>query len=240
MKSYLVKTTINRSINLLQSSSWKREKYLGPWLPEPILENMEEQPESSTEKKEQIQYALLVMLQKLSPPERAIYILKESLGYRYSEIASMMSYTESNCRKILSRAKQKLDQARLDEVDGSKEECEALVHLFIHATRTGNFTSLVHRLLDEVILITDGGGKTKAAYKPIYGVNRVMAFLYGVTAKGAFIGDMTAVSFNGETGIRLTRQGQTIMAISFQFDATHRIKYIYMIMNPDKLRDESK
>ncbi|GIP32793.1 RNA polymerase sigma factor SigJ [Paenibacillus sp. J2TS4] len=240
-KSYLVKTTINRCINLLQSGSRRKEQYLGPWLPEPMLDSIHGQPEEMAERDERVRYALLVMLQTLSPQERALFILKDILGYSYPEIAELLERTESNCRKIFSRAKQKMNQASPELAEGSDEEAgeEATIFVkqFIHAVQTGDVQGLVKHLREEVALITDGGGKAKAAYRPIFGNNRVLAFLRGVNAKGTFDGEMSAVLLNGESGVLLTRQGRTVLAICFHWDAcSRRIMNIYMVMNPDKLR----
>ncbi|MGN7383925.1 RNA polymerase sigma factor SigJ [Paenibacillus sp. SAFN-117] len=240
-KSYLVKTTINRCLNLLQSGARQKEQYVGPWLPEPILDSIDGQPEEKAERDERVRYALLVMLQTLSPQERALFILKDILGYSYPEIAGMLERTESNCRKIFSRAKQKMNQAAPEPAEGLEEESGEVaaffVKQFIHAVQTGDVQGLVKHLREEVTLITDGGGKTKAAYRPIFGMDRVLAFLRGVKTKGTFDGEMAAVHLNGEVGVLLTRQWRAVLAICFHREPrSRRILNIYMVMNPDKLR----
>lgn len=237
VKSFLVKTTINRCINFLQSSSRRREQYLGPWLPEPILDSVEEQPEKAAERDEQVRYGLIVMLQLLTPQERALFIMKDILGYGYGEIAEMLDRTESNCRKIFSRAKQKMNQSPHKLIYTAGEETEVFAKRFIHAIQTGDYEDLVRYMRDEVTLITDGGGKTKAAYRPIFGIKRVLAFLRGVSAKGAYDGELNLVRLNGETGIRLIRQGRIVSTICFQFDLPlMKISHIYIVLNPEKLR----
>jgi len=234
VRSYLVKSTINRCMNVLQSSIRRRERYIGPWLPEPFVEHIDELTDRMIERKEDIRYALVVLLHRLSPQERAAYLLKDILGFTYQEVAGMLERTDSNCRKILSRARAKLSDISPVTV-AHNQEIDDLVSLFIHATRTGRYTSLVDHLLKDVVLITDGGGKTKAAMKPIYGADRVMAFLQGVHSKGAYDGEMTRINLNGEPGIRLSRNGRIILTISFQLAASKHISHIYIVMNPEKL-----
>lgn len=236
IKTYLAKITVNSCINLLQSSSRRRELYLGPWLPEPMLDTASQQPEEAVERGESIRYALLVMLQTLSPQERALFILRDCLGYTYTEIAEMIDRTESHCRKIYSRAKQKMVPVAQEMREGWKEETVEIAKLFINAVETGEFHALIKQLLKDVTLITDGGGKTRAAYKPIYGADRVLAFLQGIQGKGAFDGKLIPVPLNSETGILLSRQQRTVMTICFALDSlTNRIKNIYIVMNPEKL-----
>lgn len=235
VKAYLTKITTNRSLNLLQSSHRQREHYLGPWLPEPMLDEVSEQPEQIAEKRDNIRYAMLVLLQSLTPQERAVYILRDSLGFDYNDIAHMMDRTESNCRKIFSRAKQKIGHIPAEMSDESNVHSETIVKLFIEAIEEGNFQKLAQQLLHDVTLITDGGGKTKAALKPIFGRDRVLAFLQGIREKGAFEGKIIPASLNSETGLILSRQHRNVLTLHFGLDTDGRIENIYIVLNPEKL-----
>lgn len=235
VKAYLTKITTNRSLNLLQSSHRQREHYLGPWLPEPMLDEVSEQPEQIAEKRDNIRYAMLVLLQSLTPQERAVYILRDSLGFAYNDIAHMMDRTESNCRKIFSRAKQKIGHIPAEMSDESNVHSETIVKLFIEAIEEGNFQKLAQQLLHDVTLITDGGGKTKAALKPIFGRDRVLAFLQGIREKGAFEGKIIPASLNSETGLILSRQHRNVLTLHFGLDTDGRIENIYIVLNPEKL-----
>lgn len=238
VKAYLTKVTTNRCLNLLQSSYRQRELYVGPWLPEPMQDESatSQEPEEVAEKKESIRYALLVLLHTLTPQERAVFILREILGFTYSDIADAMDRTESNCRKIFSRAKKKMTQIQHETIEGSKQHTEMITELFIEAIETGEFSALTQQLLQDVTLITDGGGKVKAAYKPIFGMERVLAFLQGVREKGAYDGKLIPVSLNSETGIVLSREGRNVLMICFDLDSSGHIRNIFIVMNPEKLR----
>ncbi|RKP51615.1 sigma-70 family RNA polymerase sigma factor [Cohnella endophytica] len=240
-KAYLTKMTANRCLNLLQSSARQREQYVGPWLPEPLPEDGLSGFADPAERRENIGYAYLVLLQELSPLERAIYILKETLGFDYRGIADMLDKTEISCRKTFSRAKMKVDQAspgqERDQPEGQEGDArEKFVDAFLRASDTGNFKPLVAFLLDEVILLSDGGGKVRAALNPIIGIERVQAFFEGLAAKGTFKDGFKRIVLNGELGLLLERDGRNVLALCAEREpGGPRIRRIYIVLNPDKL-----
>lgn len=238
VKAYLARATTNSSINFIKSSRRKRELYLGPWLPEPMLDidNVSQQPEEIVDKRESVRYALVVLLQTLSPQERAVFIMRNSVGFTYKEIAAMLERSESNCRKLYSRAMQKVAQLPQERLENSNDKSEVIAQLFIEAIETGEYESLAEHLLRDAVLTTDGGGKVRAAYKPIIGDDRILIFLRGVVEKGAFDGRLYPVPLNSETGILLLRQDRNVMSIHLQLDSKGFIQHIYIILNPDKLQ----
>jgi RNA polymerase sigma-70 factor (ECF subfamily) len=235
LKAYLTKTTTNRCLNFLQSARKRREIYPGPWLPEPQI-NQSDQPAERIVADETISYAFLVLLEQLSPVERTVFVLRESLQYDYNEIAEMIEKTEVNCRKIYSRAKQKLQ----NEAPLHPENAERVDHLaktFIQATLTGNFEEFIDILTDDVVLITDGGGKVKAALNPIVTKQRVRAFINGISAKGSFLGEFHPVIVNGQRGILQVKDGRPLRVICFGLDSIQKnIQKIFIVSNPDKLK----
>ncbi|SMO45682.1 RNA polymerase sigma-70 factor [Melghirimyces algeriensis] len=232
-KAYLIKTTTNRCLNLLSSTRRKREEYIGPWLPEPLIDPRE--PAALTEHNEAVSYALLVLMEQLSPMERAVFILREGLEFEYETIAEMLDKTASNCRKIMSRAKQKLPDK--SPVIAPKQKSTPLVEAFIDAANTGNFKSFIQMLVEEASLISDGGGKVRSALKPIRSRLRILRFLEGVSRKGAFQGSFLPISLNGEPSLLLIKNGQTKMAFCFARNpGNFKVTHIYMVMNPDKLK----
>lgn len=235
VKSYLAKAAVRRCIDALRARASQRERYVGPWLPEPMLEAPWEQPEEASVREEQVRYAALVLLETLSPPERAVYVLKELLGYRYPEIADMLELTESNCRQLLSRAKRKLPRSIEGAPSDARPDSRKAAELFLQAVRTDRYDELVRRLANDVKLISDGGGKRKAALRPIIGIDRVAAFVRGVRAKGAFDGEFRIARWNGEPGLLLTRGGRPALAVLFETDEAGDIASIYYIVNPEKL-----
>ncbi|MGN7942264.1 RNA polymerase sigma-70 factor [Virgibacillus sp. 6R] len=235
LKAYLAKVTTNRCLNFLTSARKRREMYTGPWLPEPRV-NYTEQLLDKMITDETVSYAFLVLLDQLSPVERAVFVLREAFAYDYKDIAGILEKTEVNCRKIYSRAQRKIknDQpVRLENTD----QVEQIVKTFINASRTGDFAEFMTILTDDVVLVSDGGGKVRSAINPIANKERVFAFLKGISSKGSFLGELHPVMVNGQEGILQVRDGTPIKVICFALDASQlSIKRIFMITNPDKLK----
>ncbi|MCM3260983.1 sigma-70 family RNA polymerase sigma factor [Paenibacillus lautus] len=238
-KAYLAKMTTNRCINLLKSSRRQRETYTGPWLPEPMPDYDMIKRSDPAERRENIGYAYLVLLQRLTPLERAIYIAKDTLGLEYHEISEMLGKTEISCRKTFSRAQQKMGRHTERPVgEGTRtEKQERFVEAFLRASDMGNFKPLLSFLKEEVTLLSDGGGKAKAAINPILGVERVRAFFEGLSAKGSFREGFEPVSINGEPGVLLKREGRVSMVLTAEWEPDlSRISRIFLVVNPDKLQ----
>lgn len=248
MKAYLVKMVTNRCLNVLKSAARQREVYVGPWLPEPDIGDVFAvptmmTPEERAVREEIVSYAVLVMLQQLSPVERAVFVLREVLAYDYKEIAGILGKTEAGCRKIYSRLQPKLapepGSDRLKAVSSvTPADASLLVAAFLQASRTGDFQPFIHLLVDDAVLVSDGGGKVRAAIRPILGRDRVLAFLEGISGKGSFQGELRPARINGEAGLLLVRDGILQAAVCFGWadGGTSRWKTIYLISNPDKLQ----
>ncbi|WP_419875645.1 RNA polymerase sigma-70 factor [Candidatus Pristimantibacillus sp. PTI5] len=235
-KAYLVRMVTNRSINLSQSARKRREVYVGQWLPEPDVDHAATDPAELYDRHESVSYALLVMLEQLSAVERAVFVLRESLAYDYDEIAACLQKTEANCRKIFSRAKEKLQKER-ELLPANTVKAEPLVVTFMEAAATGDFNKLVALLTEEAVLVSDGGGKVRAAIFAIISRARVMAFLQGVIPR-TFLGDGHRFAIiNGQAGIIIMKDGKPRSVISFQLDAENqKIERIFVMLNPDKLK----
>ncbi|PEE37403.1 RNA polymerase sigma-70 factor [Bacillus pseudomycoides] len=234
LKAYLAKMTTNRCLNFLKSARKRREIYTGPWLPEPRV-NQTEQPLDKVLSDETVSYAFLVLLDQLSPVERAVFVLREAFAYNYEDIAGMLEKTEVNCRKIYSRAKRKLQNDMLVPLENT-EHVDLLAKTFIKASMTGNFEKFIDILTEDVVLVTDGGGKVISALNPIVNKQRVSAFLKGISAKGSFIGELLPVMVNGQKGILQVKEGHPIKVICFELDSKQKnIRRIFIVSNPDKL-----
>ncbi|MDQ8734112.1 RNA polymerase sigma factor SigJ [Paenibacillus sp. LHD-38] len=240
-KAYLVRMVTNRSINLSQSARKRREVYVGQWLPEPnvgrmVTDHAVMDPAELYVQHESISYALLVMLEQLSAVERAVFVLRESLAYDYDEIAACLQKTETNCRKIYSRSKEKLQKER-ELLPINTVKAEPLVVTFMEAAATGDYDKLVALLTEEAVLVSDGGGKVRAAIFAIISRARVMAFLQGVIPR-TFLGDghrFTVV--NGQAGVVIMKDGKPRSVISFQLDPENQhFERIFVMLNPDKLK----
>lgn len=242
-KAYLMKMVTNRSINMNRSARRQREVYPGTWLPEPDIRFTAaavDEPSEQLVLRERFGYALLVLLQQLSPLERAVYILKESLGYPYDEIALMLQKTEPACRKLFSRANTKIGSQHQDEdhvTATSPTESEPYILAFTEAAKTGQFESFIRLLTNNAVFINDGGGKVRTAVNPILGRDRILAFFKGMYSKGSYEGSFHPVLISGQPGVLFIRSDGHMRTFSFSYAAdTQAIEQIYSISNPDKLQ----
>lgn len=246
IRAYLIQSTVNRSLNVLESARIKRVEYPGVWLPEPHVNEwssssvssrtseLTESADTSIILTDDISYAVMVLLDQLTPVERAIFVLRQSFDFSYREIAQWMNRSEATCRKIFSRAVPKLQEAQASESIASEHKL-AFTRAFLQATQTGNFSSLLELLQQDMRLYTDGGGKVKSALRPIFDRRRVISFFNGIAAKGSLTGEWSIISINGEIGLQLQREGVTVAVYSFRYNASGQVDHIFMISNPDKI-----
>lgn len=233
-KAYLCKMVTNRCLDLLQSSRKRREQYIGPWLPEPVPTSAEDALQTVIQE-ELLSYAMLVLLERLSPAERAVFVLREALGFNYLEIAGLMDKSEANCRKLMSRARGKMGLADAELIN-YEAVGEPWVQAFIQALKQGNVDVLLSMLTDDVVVLSDGGGKVTAAVRPISSRDHVSRFLMGLMRQAVRLADVCIrpISVNGETGIIIHSLGNvdTIVMMQVEGGAARRL---YFIRNPDKL-----
>jgi RNA polymerase sigma factor (sigma-70 family) len=245
LKAYLCKIVTNRCLDYLKSTRKKREVYVGPWLPEPLVQDYTVVPGSASAAgldplqtivlEDTISYAFLVLLDRLTPIERAVFILREAFDFDYRDIADFVNKTELGCRKIYSRLKRKIQDEPPAELISSAQS-EQLVLRFLNATVTGDMEGLFAMLSEDIVLYSDGGGKVMAAIKPITSSQRVLAFIQGLVSKGNGAGAVRLVKVNGQLGFVLSSPFEpfpTVVSLAFRDDLVERI---YLIRNPDKLR----
>ncbi|REK69493.1 RNA polymerase sigma factor SigJ [Paenibacillus paeoniae] len=239
-KAYLAKMVTNRCLNEQQSARKRRETYVGNWLPEPDViysADGKDNPADRLEKYETITYAMLVMLENLSAIERAVFVLRETLAFDYADISDMTGKSEANCRKLLSRAKDKLGVLPNLPVFHNKRALE-LAGAFIRAAETGDTALLVGMLAEDAIMVSDGGGKVHAAIFPIMGRTRIVALYEGLARKGNQPSSQAYIPawISGQSGLLLLQNGHPARVLTFQWDASgEKIERIYLVMNPDKL-----
>ncbi|MCA1558164.1 MAG: RNA polymerase sigma-70 factor, partial [Acidobacteria bacterium] len=181
-RAYLSAIVTNLSINHLQSARVKREEYIGPWLPEPLIADENQDPMRNIQLADSLSMAFMILLEALAPTERAVFLLREVFDYEYEEIARMVGKTEANCRQMVSRARQHIRERR-SRFDVSEEIRERLTGQFIKACASGDLQALMSLLSEDVTLLSDGGGRVTAARKPITGVDHVARFLTGLVKK---------------------------------------------------------
>ena len=175
-----ITTVVTRlSINVLNSARVRRESYVGPWLPEPLLEDPAPGPASRAELADSLSLALLVLLERLTPVERAAYLLREVFGYEYAAIADIIEQTEANSRQLVTRARKHIEANR-PRFDPDEAARDALLERFLAATEEGDLEALEELLAEDAVLYADGGGKAMAAQEPLVGAALIARFMAGV------------------------------------------------------------
>lgn len=233
-KSYLAAMVIRKSIDYLRHAYVQRESYFGTWLPEPIVCN---DPHEYTERlvlKDNVSLAWMLLLERLSPLERAIYILRTAFDFDYKTIAEYVGKQADNCRKIMQRAQQRIMEGK-PEYDISDEQHRCVVQEFLRAANSGDIEALLDTLLPGSTFISDGGGKIAAAVRKVHGADRIGRFMLGIRKKGPHPLYYQIVIVNGDYGILAWDETsiQYVMAMAFR---NGKIATIYSIRNPDKLR----
>ena len=245
VKAYLVKMITNKCINYLNSSRVRREEYMGVWLPEPIFGYNADPAQSRTDTHHALSIGLLVLLQRLNPQERAIFLLREVFAYDYSELVEIFDKTADNCRQILKRAKDNLGKdVRRFEVD--MQVHEKMIKNFLKAVSDGNIEELIEILKEDIVLYADGGGtsvtvnkqRLTAALKPIVGIDHVTRFLARIAPK--FYQDpefnRKVVVTNGQLSILAFRGDTPVSLLVIDPDEDDKAINIYIQANPAKLR----
>lgn len=233
-KAWLVATVTRLCIDELRSARRRREEYVGPWLPEPIVDASAPAPDATAAMADSLGVAFLLMLEALGPVERAVFLLREAFDYDYAEIARIVDKSEAACRQMVSRAKTHLAKTEV-EAARPTPKAEAIVQRFQAAMMTGEMKDLLALLTDDAVLYTDGGGLVRSALKPIENADRVGRFYLGIRDRGLAGAEMKLVHVNGEPGILMRRRDGVVSVTSFAFDGD-RIRAIYTVSNPEKLR----
>lgn len=231
-KSYLTTVVARLSLDALKTARRKRETYVGEWLPEPLVEPPNA---SAAEMAESLSLAFLHILETLSPDERIAFLLREVFDADYSEIASTLATSESNCRQVIARARKHIrDRRPRFKVDRARQQ--NILQEFLAACQSGDPSQLLPLLSPEVELHSDGGGKVQATINPIYGADKVQRFFQGIARKGASTGVTPSfVDVNGVPGVLLARGADPTAVISIQLNDSGQIHRIFLIANPDKL-----
>ena len=233
-RAFLVTVITRLCINQLQSARSRREEYFGHWLPEPLLTQTIEEGSSLPDLNESLSMAFLILLERLNPLERAVFLLREVFEYEYTEVAEMLDQNEANCRQILSRARRHMTDDR-PRFDTSPQQRKRLLQQFLEATSHGNMEGLLSLLASDVVLYADGGGKATAVPNPIYGADRVARFF--VAGREKLVPSDLVSSFaeiNGQLGLVAYHQGQVFGVLTVDI-AEGRIRNIYIVRNPEKL-----
>jgi RNA polymerase sigma-70 factor (TIGR02957 family) len=242
-RPYLVQITTRLALDRMDSARARRESYVGPWLPEPLLTGgatvasapQAPEPEDAAELGEQVSLALLVVLETLSPAERAVFVLREVFGMSVTEVARALNRSEAAVRQMAHRARQHV-QARQPRFDADQRSQRQVTERFFAAVAGGDVEALLAALAPDVVLISDGGGKAKAARRPITGADKVARFLVGIAEQGADIPDLRVevAEVNGLPALVGWVGAEPFGSISLTV-SEGRIEQVLIVVNPDKL-----
>ncbi|MFI7405827.1 RNA polymerase sigma-70 factor [Streptomyces sp. NPDC049541] len=232
--AWLAKVVTNLCLTRLTSARARREHYVGTWLPEPVITSDGTLgPLESAEQRDAVSMAMLILLERLTPTERAVYVLREAFGYGHREIAGVLDLSEANCRQLYRRAVQRVgeDRSRFEAVPERQEE---LVVSFLTAARDGDLAGLEKLLTADVVWSSDGGGKVSAARRPVEGLDKVARLSVGGAERFAAGLDFTAAEVNGETGLAAWAGDTLVGMVAFEV-RDGLIAHIRVVVNPDKL-----
>lgn len=233
-EAFLVTVTTRLALDRLRSARARREVYVGPWLPEPLVTEMET-PETKAIEAERLSLALLGALERLNPVERAVLVLRDVFDLEYAEIADILERTPANVRQIAKRARDHAgDSTRRRPVD--EEERQRLADAFLLAAISGDVEQIRELLAADAIMYTDGGGVVTAARKPIYGADKIARFMVGVQRKDAYPDDpvFTRVLVNGDLGVRMDSEADGFLSIVAVEVADGAIQSIRFFNNPER------
>jgi RNA polymerase sigma-70 factor (ECF subfamily) len=235
-KAWLISTITRLSIDQLRSARRQRENYVGVWLPEPLVGPDETAPSPAklAALTDSLGLAFMHLMEDLAPVERAVFMLREAFDYDYAEIAQIVEKSEANCRRSFSRAKNHLAQREMRE-EPAGEKAERVVQQFLDACGTGKMESFLAVLTDDAVMYSDGGGKVRAALKPIQSAEFIGRLYLGIRRRSLADATTRIVRVNGKVGavFRLKDGGSIVTAFAFRGD---RIQSVYWVSNPDKLR----
>lgn len=232
---FLVTTTVRLAISHAQSARSRHETYIGPWLPEPVDTTAD--PTLGAQNGEALELAVLILLEKLSPNERASYVLREAFDYSYQDIANILQLTESNTRQLVTRARKHIANGRRAKV--SSTEHHRFLDAFLSAAQTGDLAALKDIFVEDVVSITDGGGMAGAARDPILGRERVAKFIAALPSHFWANATFSTMPVNGQSSGLITRGGAVIALVTVNA-SPKGIGQVLWVRNPAKLAGISK
>ena len=232
-EAWLVTVLSRLCVDRLRALATQRESYIGPWLPEPIVGDAD-RPDRRIELASDLSMALLIVLERLAPEERAAFLLHDVFDSPYPEIARALGKSEAACRQIVHRARERVrrDKPRFAVSAAAHRN---LIQNYIAAVQAGDVDRIVSLLAPDAVLVSDGGGKVWAARKPIIGADRIARLEIGVLRKRAGVFAFRILPINGQPGLVFYRDGSPAAATAFETDG-ERILSVFRVLNPDKLR----
>jgi RNA polymerase sigma-70 factor, ECF subfamily len=234
-KAYLTAVVTRLSIDHLKSARVRREQYVGQWLPEPLLTDPAPDAAAQAETADSLSMAFLVLLEALTPVERAVFLLREVFDYEYSEIAKIVDRSADNCRQLYVRARRHVDEGG-PRFEASRQQRDELARRFFLAAEHGNTRALLEMLAADVVVYGDGGGKAPSWPKPIYGRERVARLMAGTVTQAKELGaSLQPTQVNGQPGVIFTDPGGRIAVVMSLDIADGLVQTVRSVINPEKL-----
>jgi RNA polymerase sigma-70 factor (TIGR02957 family) len=230
-RAYLVRITTRLSLNRIRTQARRRESYVGPWLPEPLLTSPD--VAEDVELADSVSTAMLLVLETLTPTERAVFVLREVFDLPYDEIADAVDKSAAAVRQIAHRARSHVESRRPREVVDS-EQRKIVIERFMTAVSTGDLQSLMDVLAPDVVLITDGGGVKQAALQPIHGADKVLRWMAGVIARAPGEPGIEQTTVNGAAALRILLDDELDTIATMRID-DGLVTALYFVRNPQKL-----
>jgi RNA polymerase sigma-70 factor, ECF subfamily len=231
-KAWLTTTISRVCLDQLGSARVKREQYIGPWLPEPLAGATPDVAETVADF-DSLSLAFLVLLESLSPKERAVFLLHDVFGYDFASIGEIVSESDAYCRQLAKRARAHISERR-PRFTADRAQRERLTADFMRAVSEGDMPALIETLTEDVTVFSDGGGKVNAARKPVVGREKVALFLTNIVRLAPAGTSFRIEAINGEPGIVTLIDGAVLNVVTFDF-ADSAIRAVYIVVNPDKL-----
>lgn len=239
VRAFLAKIVVRICLDQMKSARAKRETYVGPWLPEPVLDAETLGAETSSEYATDLSVGLMLALERLSPLERAAFLLHDVFDVGFDEVAQLLERNETACRQLAARGRAHVRASR-PRFQIQPDKGGKILQAFMSAYRTGNVQVLANILAEDAVLHTDGGGKRKAALNPIVGRARILALFTGVARKRREpLADLRSTTINGLPGCVATLAGGDIHTIALEI-VSDEIRMVYVVRNPDKLKHVSE
>ena len=235
-RAWLITVCSRIALNQLKSARVRRELYVGEWLPEPFPDQLNQDPRVQLELDDTVSVALLLALERLSPSERAAFLLHDVFNLSFDEIANTLGKSNANCRQLATRARKHIREHR-PRFQTTPEEHQTLLEAFISATRQGELDRLITLLANKVELYSDGGGQVEALPSMLCGAEKVAKFfvsVFGRCRRKAISIQTVWLRFNGSSGLLIYENGQLATALTIDVHAGH-IHRLYAVRNPDKL-----
>jgi len=233
--AWLARVVTNLCLNRLTAARAQREQYIGPWLPEPVLTaDGALGPLETAEQRDSISLALLMVLERLTPTERAVFVLREAFGYSHREIAETLGLSETNCRQLYGRARRRLTE-RQPRFRPDPDQHQRLVERFLSAAQLGDLPALEQMLTAGIVYRADGGGKGSAARRPVIGQDRVARLFVGLLAKYTGALALSFAEVNGEPAVLAWQRGNLLGVLMLEI-VDGQIAAVCNVVNPEKLR----